>query len=347
LGEFEDVHRLYLPNGSLLWVLVKAKLFPDLRGQFNRMVGVSINLSDRKQTEIALQTSEARFRAIFEQAAVGITQATLAGDYIQVNQWFCQLLGYSEAELLQTSIQAVTHPEDWPHNQQLIEQLIAGEITSISVEKRYICKNGQVRWVHISGSLIQNELQQQQYLLGVIGDIQERKQAETQLQLQQAFLRSVIDAVGSPIFVKDPWNRFVTANQASANVYGVTVEDLIGETDLAFNPNVQQVEEFWAVNQEVLTTQQTRIIQTQLIQTADGDSLWCRTTIKPFIDTAGQTRGVIGVVTDITDLKQTELALRQAKEAAEAANLAKSQFLENVCKRVLRFLFLPCSPIVF
>ncbi|MCU0523763.1 MAG: PAS domain S-box protein [Elainella sp. Prado103] len=329
-GEFEDVHRLYLPNHSMLWVLVKAKLFPDLRGQFNRLVGVSINLSDRKQAEIALQASEARFRAIFEQAAVGITQATLAGQYIQVNQWFCQLLGYSEAELLQANIADVTHPDDWSHNHRLIQQLIAGEISALSVEKRYICKDGQVRWVHISGSLVQDELHQQQYLLGVIEDVQERKQAEMQIQSQQAFLRKVIDAVSSAIFVKDPWNRFVIANQACADIYGVTVEDLIGENDLSFNTDTQQVEEFWAINRDVLSSRISRTIHTQSIPTADGKKTWYRATISPFIDTNGQARGVIGVISDITDLKHTELALRQAKEAAEAASFAKSQFLANM-----------------
>jgi PAS domain S-box-containing protein len=199
----------------------------------------------------------------------------------------------------------------------------------VSFEKRYICKNGQQRWVQITASLVKDKLPQQQYLLNVIQDIQERKQAEADLKAQQAFLRKIIDAVGSAIFVKDATGRFLTANQATADIYGVSVEALLGKTDLDFNPNLAQVEEFWVTNREVIATQQKKISPSQFIQNSRGEHRWYRTTISPFVNAEGQD-GIIGVAADITDLKNVEDALRHAKEAAEAANLAKSQFLANM-----------------
>ncbi|MBF2050351.1 MAG: PAS domain S-box protein [Elainella sp. C42_A2020_010] len=327
-GEFEDVHRLIFADHSTTWVLAKGKVFADAQGHLNRMVGVSINISERKQVEIALQTSEARFRAIFEQAAVGIAQATLSGQFLQVNQRLCQLLGYTETELLCGTIQAVTCPEDQTIYQESIRAMLAAEIASVSFEKRLICKNGQFRWMQITGSLVRD--QQQQYFLCVIQDIQERKQVEADLEAQQAFLRTIINAVDSAIFVKDAAGRFLTANQATAEIYGVSVDELLGKTDLDFNPNVAQVEEFWATNREVMATQRKQVFSSQAIRNALGENRWYRTTISPFVNAEGQIKGVIGVCSDITDLKNAEEALREAKEAAEAANLAKSQFLANM-----------------
>ncbi len=320
--------RVVSPLG-LKWIRVFAHPESQANGD-TLWDGLAIDITENKQAIDALHASEARFRAVFEQAAVGITQSCLTGQYLQANQWFCQLLGYTETELLQHTLQDLTHPEDWQHNQDLLQKLVSGKISAFSLEKRYIRKDGQVRWAHVSSSLVQDELYQQQYLLSVIEDIQERKQAEAELNTQQAFLRQVIDAVSSAIFVKDPMQRFVTANQASADIYGVSVEEMIGKTDLEFNDDADQIEEFWQTNRQVLETLQPQVIPSQALRHASGKTLWYRTTISPFMDAAGQLQGVIGVVSDITDLKQTEAALRQAKDAAEAANLAKSQFLANM-----------------
>lgn len=297
--------------------------------QVEAAIVIAADISVRKQAEIALQTSEARFRAIFEQAAVGITQATLSGTFLQVNQRFCDLLGYTTAELADRTIRDLTHSEDRALEQNAIQQLITGEITSSSIEKRLICKNGEARWVHVTSSLIRDELYKRQYLLGIIEDIQERKQVESNLKAQQAFLRKVIDAVSSAIFVKDAAGRFLIANQAAAEVYGTTVENLIGKTDLDFNSDVDQVGEFWATNREVIETQ-NKVVVIQAIKQFPNQESWYQLAISPFVDTEGHPQGVIGVATNITGLKQTEEALRQAKEVAEAANLAKSQFLANM-----------------
>jgi PAS domain S-box-containing protein len=329
--QFEDVHRLVFSDQSVIWVLVKGKRFVDEDGHFNRLIGISMNISERRQAEIALQASESRFRAIFEQATVGITQATLTGHYVQVNQRFCDLLGYSSAELLGSmTMQTITYPEDWVIDCEQARLLLSGEVSSVSYEKRCICKSGELRWVHVTGSFVKDELLQQQFFLNIIKDIHEYKQAEANLANQQVFLRNIIDAVNSAIFVKDHEGHFLTANQATADIYGVSVEEIIGKTDFDFNLNREQVEEFLATNREVFQQRQAQVIPMQVIKNSHDESRCYRVAVSPFIDTTGQVQGVIGVASDITDLKKTEEELRQAKEAAEAANLAKSQFLANM-----------------
>ncbi|MFM7427154.1 MAG: PAS domain S-box protein, partial [Elainella sp.] len=172
---FEDVHRLLHSDGSTDWMLAKGKFLADADGQLTRLVGMSINISDQRQTEIALEASEARFRAIFEHAAVGISQVSLTGEFLQVNQRYCELLGYSEAELLGRSLADVTHPDDQEMEWQAIQQMLRGEVNAISLEKRCICKTGEWRWVHLTGSWVQDHLEGRSYLIGVTEDIHDRK----------------------------------------------------------------------------------------------------------------------------------------------------------------------------
>lgn len=117
------------------------------------------------------------------------------------------------------------------------------------------------------------------------------------------------------IFAKD-WNgRFVLANQATAEIYGTTVEDLIGTTDADFNPNAAEVEQFLQSDRDVISTQQLKLIE-EFVTSATGKARWFQTIKKPIASIDGQSTLVLGVATDITG------------DAAEAANRAKSEFLE-------------------
>jgi PAS domain S-box-containing protein len=312
-SDFEDMHRLLYPDGSTAWMLAKGKFLADAAGNTTRLVGMSINISDRRQAELALQASEARFRAIFEHAAVGIAQVNLSGQFLQVNQRYGEMLGYSEAELLQHTIADITHPDDWNIQWQALQNLLKGEVKAISLEKRCICKDGQWRWVHLTTSWVQDS-QGRPYLISVIEDIHDRKQAEATLISQRAFLRDVIDAVPNAIFVKDRQGRMLMLNQAAADIYGVTVEDWIGKTDSDFGVDPAQVESFMAVNREVMATRQPKLIPTQITRDPQGNLHWYRVVISPFIDADGEVQGIIGASTEITDLKQIEAELQAQKD---------------------------------
>ncbi len=158
----------------------------------------------------------------------------------------------------------------------------------------------------------------------------QRKQAEAELKAQQEFLRQVIDVVPSSIFVKDKQGLILTINQAGAAIYGKTVEGMLHKPESDFNNNPAQSKEFLMNNQEVMTTLQPKIIPAEAIPNCHGETRWYKTIISPFINTDGQVRGIVGSSTDITYLKETEEELRQAKEAAEVANRAKSAFLASM-----------------
>ncbi len=151
----------------------------DLAGAIQRL---QEEIIQRKETEIALRDSEQRFRAMFEQSAVGMVLADRNGKWLRVNQKFCEFLGYSESELLKLSWEQITYSEDMLKSTNLVRQFFKGEMNSFTLEKRYLCKNGEVKWGHLSFSYVRSPEGDPIYCLGVIEDICERKQAETQLR---------------------------------------------------------------------------------------------------------------------------------------------------------------------
>ncbi|QLE46916.1 PAS domain S-box protein [Nostoc sp. C057] len=131
-----------------------------------------------KQRTLDLQKSEAELRAIFNQAAVGIKLETLDGHFLKVNQNLCEILGYSQEEVLKKNFKDITHPEDIQAHLNSLQQLIAGKVETFSIEKRYLHKNGDVIWVNLTVSLIRDGIGKPIYVIGVVKDIRERKQAE-------------------------------------------------------------------------------------------------------------------------------------------------------------------------
>ncbi|MFN6527300.1 PAS domain S-box protein [Nostoc sp. ChiSLP03a] len=144
-------------------------------------VGIGIILADvtaAKQTEVALRESEERFRAMFNQATVGITLVALDGRFLQINPALCEITGYSHEELMQMNFQEITHPDDLEVDLENARRVLAKEISGYSLEKRYIRKDGSIVWVNLTSSAVWNAKGQPMYALGIIEDISHRKRVE-------------------------------------------------------------------------------------------------------------------------------------------------------------------------
>ena len=161
---------------TIVWLhIVAVKLNDGLAVTFR-------NITDRKRAEIALRDSEERFRAIFEQAAVGIAKTALCGQFMRVNPGFCQIVRYAESELLQKNWQAITHPDDIEADREYVDSLLSGNIQTFSLEKRLLCKDRAVRWANVTVSAMRDAKGTPQYLICAIEDISERKLVQELLQ---------------------------------------------------------------------------------------------------------------------------------------------------------------------
>lgn len=164
----------------------------DDAGNLTGFLGIGKDISKQQKIEQSLHESEARFAGAFQHAAIGMALVSLKGYWLQVNASLCDIIGYSEDELLTLTFQDITHPDDLEIDLGYVKQLLAGEIDHYHLEKRYIHKQGHEVWILLSVSLVIGEDGQPLYLIAQIQDISQRKQAETALQQLNADLEGLV-----------------------------------------------------------------------------------------------------------------------------------------------------------
>ncbi len=161
----------------------------DAWGELEFLLVVSRDVTERKKAEEALRESESRFRRIFHDAAVAMEVAMPDGRFVQVNRAFCDLLGYSESELLTKSFNEVTHPEDRISlGLNPLNDLMRGSIATFRAEKRYLHKSGRTVWVDLNVSKVSDPEGKPLYFIAQIQDITERKHADQELHRLNAEL---------------------------------------------------------------------------------------------------------------------------------------------------------------
>ena len=161
---------------------------PDGKVGFSAFVR---DISTRRVAETALRESEERYRAAFEQAAMGMAELDLAGRFLRVNRTFCDMLGYEPDELTRISSTAITHAAEALEDRELISGLVAAGRSSRTREKRFVKKNGAAIWAQVTLSLVRDTEGAPAYLLMVTQDIESRKRLEEELRQSQK-----LDAVG-------------------------------------------------------------------------------------------------------------------------------------------------------
>lgn len=168
-----------------------------------------------------------------------------------------------------------------------------------------------------------------------VEDITAWKRAEVELRKERAFLRHVVDAAPSLIFVKDWDGRFVLGNDALARTYGTAIGDLVGKTDADFNANAAEVEHFRRDDRTVMTTRQEKQIPEEPVTGADGSTRWFSTVKVPLVDEDGTCNKVLGVATDITARKRAEEALIEADRSKDNFLAVLSHELRNPLAPIL------------
>ncbi|MEG4025035.1 PAS domain S-box protein [Microcoleus sp. S13C4] len=185
-------HRIYVPSGEIRHVNAKGQSVKNELGQVVRLFGTAMDITHRKKAETALQESEQRFRAVFEQAAIGIVKVWPDGQFLNANQGFCNIVGYSELELKARNVGDISHPEDVAADVESRDRLLAGEIFNYSLEKRFIRKEGSFVWTNMTVSLVRDGFGEPSYVIAVIEDISTRQLAEAILRQQLKRERLVV-----------------------------------------------------------------------------------------------------------------------------------------------------------
>jgi PAS domain S-box-containing protein len=165
-----------------------------------RIVGeIFANAIARGESERALRESEERFRATFEQAAVGIAHVSPGGRYLKVNRRYCNIVGFEREELLARSFQSITHPDDLEEDLGNLASLLSGRIETSAMEKRYIRKDGSIIWVTLTTAVVKSPEGIPKYVISVIEDITSRKRAEAEMHEARMRAELYVDLMGHDI----------------------------------------------------------------------------------------------------------------------------------------------------
>ncbi|MGZ5223651.1 MAG: PAS domain S-box protein [Burkholderiales bacterium] len=280
----------------------------------------------------ARQTPDARaergLRETIEHAGVAITRIDATGHFADVNQKFCEMVGYTRDELIGRATRDITVPEDYGPGAAFRAAAARGQARISTAEKRYIHKNGSHVWVRRTMSPGYEDNGTVSGAISVVEDITERKHAEQVARSERALLRTIIDAVPHYIYVKDSAGRFTLANKAWLDARGLAMEEVEGKTVYELFPAAlaHQIEE----QDSPILMSGVAIFDVEkhmLMRSPDGGTQierWSSTTKVPLRDAAENIVGLVGISRDITDSKWTEKALRDYIERFELAARATS-----------------------
>jgi PAS domain S-box-containing protein len=181
----------------------------------------------------ALAQSEERFRSTFESAPVGVVNSSLDGRFLEVNQGYCDLVGYSRDELITMTFRQVTHPDYRQYDADMVRRMLAGEISGFSTEKKYLRKDGGVVWGNLSVRLIRNEDGSPNYFVAVVENINRRKQAEAQTAKSLSMLYATFESSNDGILVVDLNYKWVLHNQRLIDLWQLPNEIIAAKDDKA------------------------------------------------------------------------------------------------------------------
>ena len=242
-------YRYLKMDGTYAYVNDKAIIIRNNKGEAIRMIGAMQDITNEKKLRDELQQSEQQFKGAFEHSAVGMAIVNLEGHWIEVNNRLCEILGYSKEEFKILTFQEITYSEDLAEDLANKEKLVLGETSNFNMEKRYIHKNRSLVWVHLSVSLVRNNMGEIQHFIPQIIDITARKKIEEEnkllidennrnktVQLNEAknLYRLLADNTIDLVCLHNLDTSFQYVSPSIKKLLGYAPEDLIGKLPQEF-----------------------------------------------------------------------------------------------------------------
>ncbi len=330
----EVVMGVYKEDGSLGWLSVNAKpMFDDGVEKPSSVICTFVDISQRKREADQLRLSEQTFSAMFNSATSGMGILSAKGVWLTTNPALSDFLGYSAEELGEMTFTDVSHPDDWKVDTDQLARLTGGEIQVYQRAKRYLHREGHVVWGLASVSLVRDAEDQPEFLITQIVDITARKRAEESLASSNALMEESQEIAKVGGWELDLENSQLYWTKETYRIHETSPED--------FNPTVDAgVGYFTDESRERIAQAMEYAIETgegydlELeTHTTKGTLIQVRTTGRATVED-GKTKRLSGIFQDITERKQYEKYLHEAREAAELATQSKGQFLANMSHEI-------------
>ncbi|WP_164483699.1 PAS domain S-box protein [Polaromonas sp. SP1] len=259
----------------------------------------------------AFLLKDQQFSNAFEHAAIGMTLIGIDSRRLKVNNAFCQMLGYSEAEMLARSIYDLTHPDDIDWDLEQRRRALAGEIESFQVEKRYIHKLGHTVWGYMSCSLVRDEDRKPIHFIAQIQDITERKQTEQVLRAREERFRALTALSSDWFWEQDENFRFIEISGDAPHVSGIS-NKAYGKTPWELD-HVNMSDAVWAEHKATLERHEVFRNFESIRRDANGTIRYLSISGVPIFDEMGRFTGYRGTGRDTTDWRRITEALRTSE----------------------------------
>ena len=216
-------------NGSAVWTDVTASAMFNKEGEFVGIIGVSRNIAQRKRAEKALRNSEIKYRKLYENIIDGFVTINMEGKFIDFNNSFEQMLGYSRQELLQLHFTDIT-PEKWHDQEQgIFKKQILRQGYSEVYEKEYIRKDGTVFPIELRAFVLKNDMGENESMCAIVRDITDNKRKQEEITKSEQLYHALFEKSNAAMFLIDPVNgAIVDANAAASRFYGYGREQFKG-----------------------------------------------------------------------------------------------------------------------
>jgi len=309
------------------WVHGIGRLELDASGRPVKMRGIIKDITESKRAEMQLRESEERFRATFEQVAFGIAHTSFEGRILRCNRRLAEFLGYAPHEVIGFSVDQITTPEYREAAHRAREQISSGAVEFASTEKRYIRKDGSLRWGKVTLSLQRDNEGRALHFIALVEDINALVEAEERLKLTQDALRLSEERYRSAFQTSlDAINinrvddgTYVECNPAFVNIIGYTREEMIGRSSIDLgiwaNPENRQ-----KMIDEMRTHGSCRDLEA-LFRRKSGEIFWGRMSASTI-----EIEGVPCVLTISRDISEAKAAEQRLAAAAEAMRVSEERY---------------------
>ena len=301
-------YRMLCKDGGWKWVLARGKVVSRAAdGRPQRMIGTHTDITARKQVEQMLRTSEERFRSVFDHAGVGMHLAGPDYKYLKTNKAFCEMTGYAEEELLARDFRTITHPDDIEPNLTLSKKLLAGEIDSFHMEKRYVRKDGGILWGDLTVSAVRDGSGKLIYIIAVIQDITERKQSHEKLLT----LSRAVENSPASVVITNLNGTIEYVNRKFTAVTGYSPDEALGQNPRILNAGIH-TKEFYKKLWE--TIRSGNEWAGEIYNRKKNGAIYLeQVSISPILDDKGNIAHFVAVKEDITERKRIVEELQKAE----------------------------------
>jgi two-component system sensor histidine kinase/response regulator len=335
LGQVQQEYRIVRPDGEIRWLKDRISIVHDHNGRPIRIGGIATDVTQEKKVQQAFEYERYLLQSLLDHVPASIYFKDSESRFVRVSKSMLEKFGLQDAQEVIGKSDAdfftSAHAEQARADEQAI--LRSGEAILGKIE-RETWAHGEDTWCSTTKLPHRDEQGKIVGTFGISHDITEQKRTEQALARERDLLRTLTDHIPDLIFVKDTQGRFVTANTGLLRNLGVSsLDELVGKTDRDFSPPAL-AEHYMADDQMVMRSGVPLIDREEKGVALDGNELWLLTTKVPLRDEDGSVIGLVGIGRNITKRRRAEEDLRAAKEAADAANRAKSDFLANMSHEI-------------